>query len=125
MSGKLFTEIPDMFTYAESSIRYQNVVTQFLGHIPTNQYAADASQTRKLETDRRHLCERRENLSREVHEMEVSMGIQRRWEATDDEYIEMTKYIATRKYHRALDELQRLVVQRLFELHKLNLAQTG
>jgi hypothetical protein len=35
------------------------------------------------------------------------------------------KYMATRKYHRALDELQRLVVLRLFELHKLNLSQTG
>lgn len=53
------------------------------------------------------------------------MEITRRWEVTDDKYIEMTKYIAARRYHRALDELQRLVVQRLFELHKLNLAQTG
>jgi hypothetical protein len=78
-----------------------------------------------LETDRRHLSEQRENLLREVNQMEVTLGIKRRWEATDDQYIEMTKYIAARKYHQALDELQRLVVQRLFELHKLNLAQTG
>jgi hypothetical protein len=90
-----------------------------------SQYAADTSKTRKLETERRHLLEHRENLLREVNEMEVSMGIARRWESTDNKYIEMTKYVADRKYHRALDELQRLVVQRLFELHKLNLAQTG
>jgi len=37
----------------------------------------------------------------------------------------MMKYIAARKYHQALNALQRLVVQWLFELHKLNLAQTG
>ncbi|KAI0323319.1 hypothetical protein GY45DRAFT_1227486, partial [Cubamyces sp. BRFM 1775] len=35
------------------------------------------------------------------------------------------QYIATRKYQRALGKLQRLVIQRLFELHKLNLSQTG
>ncbi|KAG2363646.1 hypothetical protein BDR07DRAFT_1450588 [Suillus spraguei] len=35
------------------------------------------------------------------------------------------RYMATQKYHHALDELQRLVVLRLFELHKLNLLQTG
>jgi len=35
------------------------------------------------------------------------------------------KYMSKRRYHRALDELQRLVIQRLFELHKLNMARTG
>lgn len=34
-------------------------------------------------------------------------------------------YIATRKYQWALGKLQYLVIQRLFELHKLNIAQTG
>ena len=91
----------------------------------SSSYAADASKTRKLETERRHLSEQRDNLLREVNEMEVMMGITRRWEATDDQYIEMMKYIAARKYHQALNALQRLVVQWLFELHKLNLAQTG
>jgi hypothetical protein len=119
-------------------VHYKEIATQFLDHDPTDfqfvpydshsstrQYAAHAAKTRKLETDRRHLSELRDNLLREVNEMEVAMGIMRRWETTDDKYIEMTKYLAARKYHRALDELQRLVVQRLFELHKLNLAQTG
>ena len=35
------------------------------------------------------------------------------------------KYIATRTYQQALGRLQRLVIQRLFELHKMNVAQTG
>lgn len=33
--------------------------------------------------------------------------------------------MSQREYHRALDNLQRLVVLRLFELHKLNISQTG
>ncbi|EIW75719.1 hypothetical protein CONPUDRAFT_65852 [Coniophora puteana RWD-64-598 SS2] len=35
------------------------------------------------------------------------------------------QYIHNRKYHQALNNLQRLVVLRLMELHKLNIAQTG
>lgn len=41
------------------------------------------------------------------------------------EYQEAVEYTATRDYHRALDKLQKLVLQRLFQLHKLNLNQTG
>jgi predicted ferric reductase len=57
--------------------------------------------------------------------MEVKMGITWRWEPLDSEYADTMRYMATQKYHRALDELQRLVVLQLFELHKLNLSQTG
>jgi len=57
--------------------------------------------------------------------MEVKMGIANRWQPSDTPYIETAKYMSERKYHLALDNLQRLVVQRLFELHKLNLSQTG
>jgi hypothetical protein len=57
--------------------------------------------------------------------MEVRMGIVNRWESSMPEYQQTVKYIKTREYQRALDNLQRLVIQRLFELHKLNLSQTG
>ena len=82
------------------------------------------SNTQRLETDRRYLMERRDILLREVLAMEVKMGITR-WTPTSPEYQDTLRYISMRKYHRALDELQRLVVMRLFELHKLNLNQTG
>ena len=57
--------------------------------------------------------------------MEVKLNIDRRWTVTSPEYITTIKYIQERKYHRALDHLQRLVVQRLFELHRLNLSGIG
>jgi hypothetical protein len=71
------------------------------------------------------LNEQCDNILREVVEMEVRMGIASRWESSMPEYQETLKYIKTREYHHALDNLQNLVIQRLFELHKLNLSQTG
>jgi len=84
-----------------------------------------ACQTRWQEAKRRHLCEQHDIILHEVIEMEVRMGISNRWEPTMPKYQQTMKYMKTCEYHRALDNLQRLVVQRLFELHKLNLLQTG
>jgi len=122
-----------------NSAKTQNVTTHFVNATPTDYqfqaggessqsnrtYTLELSQTRKLETDRHFYAERRNILLREVNSMEVKMGITNRWQPSSPEYIDTLKYMSTRTYHRALDNLQRLVVQRLFELHKLNLAQTG
>jgi hypothetical protein len=88
-------------------------------------YEFDLSQTRKKETEQRHAAERRDLVLKDVIALEVKLGIANRWQPSDAPYIETAKYISMRKYHRALDNLQRLVVQRLFELHKLNLSQSG
>jgi len=57
--------------------------------------------------------------------MEVQFGIERRWDPSSAEYLEILGYLSTRTYQRALENLQRLVVQRLFELHKMNILATG
>ena len=57
--------------------------------------------------------------------MEKSMNVHDRWEPGDRQYQETLKYIATRCYQQALGRLQRLVIQRLFELQKMNLLHTG
>lgn len=41
------------------------------------------------------------------------------------EYVEVLQYLQDRKYHRVLTKLQKLVVLRLFEFSKLNVAKTG
>ena len=41
------------------------------------------------------------------------------------EYINALRYMGRRDYEKALDNLQRLVVQRLFELHKMNQSMNG
>ena len=88
-------------------------------------YTHDLSTTRKLETERRVVTELREKCIQELVEMEVEMNIVKRWDPTTPEYQETLGYLSTRRYQRALEELQRLVVQRLFELHKMNLSATG
>lgn len=77
--------------------------------------------------ERRLARESRDSLLAEVLSIEVVMGIEhgKRWQPLDEQYIRAVQYMTTRKYHQALDNLQRLVVLRLFELHKLNLSQVG
>lgn len=88
-------------------------------------YDTELSQTRRLQTTSRVARERRDEALLEVTAMEVKMGIEARWTPADSQYMATLKYMSLRKYHRKLDHLQKLVVQRLFELHKLNLAGTG
>lgn len=64
-------------------------------------------------------------IAADISELEAKMGISRRWEPSDPRYVETVKYIQKRSFQRAADELHRLVVFRLLELHKLNLAKTG
>lgn len=91
------------------------------------EYEAETSKTRKIETQRRYLEERRKALTLEVANLEVHLGIAagKTWQPGEASYMRVAKYISTRKYQQTLANLQRLVVQRLFELHKMNLAQTG
>ena len=111
------------------SARYANTSTKFLNSTPVDYtftsailptsgrhvYTIDLSQTRKTETERHHLAERRDNILCEVIAAEVKMGIARHWQPSDPEYIEMAGYMSQRKYHLALDNLQHLVVLQLFE----------
>lgn len=57
--------------------------------------------------------------------LEVALGITVRWEPESDEYKEALDWASERDYRLALDKLERLVIQRLFELQKANLVSTG
>ena len=78
-----------------------------------------------METERRFARERYDQVLLQVLELEVQMGITKRWTSETPEYVEMARYIRERWYHQALNKLQRLVTQRLFELHRLNLSGIG
>ena len=47
------------------------------------------------------------------------------WSEALEEYRTMKHKLAEQKYRRALDELERLIVQCLFELSKLNVSGMG
>jgi len=94
-------------------------------HPSSTHYDVELSQTRKAETNRRIAAERHNQVLQEVITMEVKMGISNCWQPADAQYIETLKYMSERNYHKTLDNLQRLVIQRLFELNRLNLVRTG
>lgn len=58
-------------------------------------------------------------------QLENQLRLRERWESDSEEYQSIKSKVVERQYRRALDELERLVVQRLFELTKLNLSGTG
>ena len=88
-------------------------------------YSSELSKTRRLETEHRYADERRQAILKDVVEMEVKLAIITHWLPTSPEYINAVQYLGRRKYEKALDYLQKLVVQRLFELHRMNQSQNG
>ncbi len=104
------------------------VNTRFRAFIPVTGpkfYEKQVSDTRKIETERCHAIEKVERITRELCELEVELEISPQWTPAHSKYQEIVNFLVERKYRRALDKLQKLVIQRLFKLHKLNLAQTG
>jgi hypothetical protein len=57
--------------------------------------------------------------------LEGRLRIEERWTIGGDEYNKYREEASLQKYRAALDELERLVVMRLFELSKLSLSSTG
>ena len=49
-----------------------------------------------------------------------NLNLLQHWTPSDKEFIEAKKYNEERKYRLAIDHLERLVVQRLFELQRCN-----
>ena len=60
-----------------------------------------------------------------VDALEKGLCIETRWKQDDAEYVKMLEYIDNRKFVRVVEELQGLVVSRLVELDKMNLAGSG
>ncbi|TFY62236.1 hypothetical protein EVJ58_g3989 [Rhodofomes roseus] len=58
-----------------------------------------------------------------AYEQELQIAV--RWLPASDEYQEACQLLTLREYQRSLDELERLVVQRLFELTKAGMSGTG
>ncbi|KAJ7832527.1 hypothetical protein B0H14DRAFT_3087771 [Mycena olivaceomarginata] len=93
---------------------------------PTDEaYAEAAKQTRRLETQRRHAVEVAVKSLAAVQDLEVKLDITTRWVPGCEEWDRAAKLVGNRRYQRALDQLQGLVVARLFELTKVNMSGTG
>jgi hypothetical protein len=88
-------------------------------------YAESMKQTRRLETQRRHAYELVSKSLTAVQDLELRLGIASRWVAGDEDWSKAAEMVSKRRYQRALDQLQGLVVARMFELCKMNMSGTG
>ena len=91
----------------------------------TTTYHCDMRVTRRNETLQRHVQESYDKDLLIVQELERKLSITRRWVPEDEEWQSAGRLVASREYRRALDNLEGLVVARLFELTKMNRAGTG
>lgn len=60
-----------------------------------------------------------------VEDFERHHGISECWMPSDPHYVQALEYSGQRRFIRVVEELEALVVQRLFELSKANLSGTG
>lgn len=87
---------------------------------PGENYNTWASRTRQAETRRRHAQQRLVVRQVAVQTLELKLDIGRTWHPSDEKYKQVEHYLNNRKFHQALNRLQSLIVQRLFELQKAN-----
>ncbi|EGO30331.1 hypothetical protein SERLADRAFT_404555 [Serpula lacrymans var. lacrymans S7.9] len=74
---------------------------------------------------RRHALEEHTTKLKAIHQLEVMLNITVHWTSESPKWQNAGKLVAIRKYQRALDQLEGLVVARMFELTKMNWLQTG
>ncbi|KAF7367948.1 hypothetical protein MSAN_00859900 [Mycena sanguinolenta] len=79
----------------------------------------------KEDRARRHAQEKMEKDLERVQELEEILEIEERWTTASSKWLETVGEIKKRKYHIALDQLELLIVERIFELTKMNQSQTG
>jgi hypothetical protein len=79
----------------------------------------------KAELARRHGKEKVEKNLEIVQELERQLDIADRWTTASPRWVSTTVAIKKRKYLLALDALELLIVERIFELTKMNQSQTG
>ncbi|KAJ7472629.1 hypothetical protein FB451DRAFT_1134187 [Mycena latifolia] len=87
-------------------------------------YQRAAKETRAIETQRRHAMELVAKTLEAVQDLERRLDTAR-WEPGGEKWEAAATMVGRRRYQRALDELEGLIIARMFELYKVNMAGTG
>ncbi|KAH9849711.1 hypothetical protein C2E23DRAFT_736739 [Lenzites betulinus] len=88
-------------------------------------YHEDSRRTNQLEAVRRTALHALNLANSVVGDFEKKLAIRTTWTPVDKKYQETLSYLRHREYHRALDRVQHLVMQRLLELSKANMSGTS
>ncbi|KAG1834285.1 hypothetical protein DFJ58DRAFT_719367 [Suillus subalutaceus] len=94
-------------------------------HEDVTSYDVQMQHTCKAETAQRHAVEDHERNLKLIQALECKLKIVTRWTPADADWQRVGRLVAQRKYQRALDRLEGLVIARIFELSKMNRAGTG
>jgi len=78
-----------------------------------------------IDKEQQAISQRLEWAEHNVNNVEHLLGVEQRWQRGDAEYQKILEYINNQKFVRLVEELQGLVVSRLMELDKVNLAGSG
>ncbi|KAJ7075097.1 hypothetical protein B0H15DRAFT_956756 [Mycena belliarum] len=79
----------------------------------------------KAEIARRHGKDKLDRDSEAVEDLEVRLDIVERWTTASPQWASTVAEVKKRKYRLALGALELLIVERIFELTKMNQSQTG
>ena len=74
---------------------------------------------------RRHAIEQRKRDLDHVEDLEIRLGVFVRWTPESPEWVAAIKALKELQYQEALDTVERVVVEQLFEMTKANQSGTG
>ncbi|KAJ7707057.1 hypothetical protein B0H14DRAFT_3643874 [Mycena olivaceomarginata] len=100
----------------------RELAAPFIPPTTDTSYAEAAKETRRVETKQCHALEVANKSLGAVQDLELKLGITVRWEPGSEAWVKAAKMVSSRRYQRALDQLQGLVVARMFELSKVNMS---
>ncbi|KAJ7768412.1 hypothetical protein B0H16DRAFT_1307963 [Mycena metata] len=88
-------------------------------------YGVVAARTRHIKRQRRHIIARYDKTFLAVQDLENRLDISVPWVPGNEQYEAARVNVVKRRYQRALDKLQALVISRMFELTKMNMSGMG
>ncbi|KAJ6546005.1 hypothetical protein DFH09DRAFT_1321246 [Mycena vulgaris] len=88
-------------------------------------YAEGAKATRRIKTQRRHALEIQMRALAVVQNLELQLDVATRWVPGDEKWVAVSVMMRRRRYQRALNHLQGLIILHMFELAKCNMSGTG
>ncbi|KAH8814625.1 hypothetical protein DL96DRAFT_1684899 [Flagelloscypha sp. PMI_526] len=94
-------------------------------HLPPNPPKGNRSAYQRVWNKRRQALDNESQLRSQLFTLESALGLTKRWTQSNAEWVAAKGRAELRDYRLKLDALEKLVVQRIAELEKMNLAETG
>ncbi|KAJ3558562.1 hypothetical protein NM688_g856 [Phlebia brevispora] len=109
--------------------RCSRIVVSFITWNPRIQdraeYDRHAAETKRRDTERRSAIEQHMQVVNEIAALEWELGIHERWTPEHPKYQEVLAFVREKKCRKCLLKVEGLIYQRLFELSRLNFANTS